>query len=100
MELKQHHNYVALFSDGRLKIGRTGNARKRVRYFRDLYAFEAGRPVTALVARFVERNIREVFAGRTVPGTYEWFVDADKESLVIFAEMTARMQDQLEAALQ
>lgn len=101
MELKQHphHNYVALFGDGRIKIGRTGNIKKRMRYYRGVYAFVEGRPVTPLVARFVERNIREVFAGHTVPGTFEWFDNGDKDTLIVFAEMTARMQSELEAAL-
>ena len=100
MELKQHHhNYVALFTDGRLKIGRTSNIKKRMRYYRGVYHCIEGRAVSPLIARFVERNIREVFAGRTLPGTFEWFDGADKKTLCVFAEMTARMQDQLEAAL-
>lgn len=99
MELTQHHNYVALFNDGRLKIGRTGNIKKRMRYYRGVYHCIEGRAVSPLIARFVERNIREVFAGRTLPGTFEWFDGADKETLCVFAEMTARMQNELEAAL-
>lgn len=99
MEIKTHHNYVALFGDGRLKIGRTSNMKKRLRYYRGVYHCIEGRPVSKLIARFVELEIRRAFVGRTVPRTLEWFAEADKPTLLAFAEMTARMQDQLEAAL-
>lgn len=99
MDLK-HFNYVALMNDGRLKIGRTTNVRRRMRQLGGVYHCEPGRPVTRVVARFVESNIRQVFAGQTIPGTYEWFAQADKATLCVFAEMTERMQGELEAVLQ
>lgn len=99
MQNTNHYNYVVLFNDGRIKIGRSGNMKKRLGYFKDVYACLAGRPVDPIIARFVEREIRRTFKGRTLPGTLEWFGNANKSTAVAFAEMTARMQTQLTTVL-
>lgn len=99
MNHPRHHNYVILFNDGRMKIGRTGNMKKRLSYYKGVHTCLAGRLVDPVVARFVERDIRQTFKGRTMPGTVEWFGNEDKATAFAFAEMTARMQAQLIAGL-
>lgn len=94
-----HHNYVVLFKDGRLKFGRTANVQRRLRHFKDVYVCIEGRPVLPVIARFVEIQIRQHFKGRTVPGTFEWIPQADKNLAVTFGQMTARLQDQLIAGI-
>lgn len=71
MELTQHpnhrhHNYVILFNDGRIKFGRTGNMRKRLRYYRDVYhCMEGDKSLAALMGDMTEQTqLLDVLEGR------------------------------------
>lgn len=99
MELKQHHNYVAIFVDGRIKIGRTGNIKRRLQELRRqsgrLLGYIEGEPVSARVALHTETHIRRALRGHALPGHCEWFFGPRREAAVV-ADFTRRTQITLE----
>lgn len=100
MNLLQHHNYVVVFQDGRIKIGRTGNPRRRLKELgRDgrIYGYDMGRPVSSGVALHTESHIRRTLRSHAMPETLEWF-EASKYDALVVVKFTAETQSTLEAA--
>jgi len=95
MELKQHYNYVAFYSDG-FKIGRTTRPVQRMREVRAM-AYELGKPVSRDVAMHTESHIRRVLRRFALPQTLEYFQASPEEALEVVS-FTARTQATLEAA--
>lgn len=89
MELKQHYNYVAFYSDG-FKIGRTSSPIRRMRQIRAM-AFDLGSPVSRRVALHTESHIRRVLRPFALPGTLEYF-EASKDEALDMIDFTARTQ--------
>ena len=100
MELKSHHNYVVIYRDFRVKIGRTCNPQRRLKELRReglFYGFDIGRPVSARVALHTESHIRRALRSQALPGTLEWF-SAPPSQAAMVARFTAETQATLEAA--
>lgn len=95
MEMKQHHNYVAFYSDG-FKIGRTTRPTQRMREVRAM-AFDLGKPVSRTVALHTESHLRRVLRRFALPQTLEYFQASHEEALEVIG-FTARTQSTLEAA--
>lgn len=96
MELTQHHNYVLCFADGRIKIGRSGNFKRRLRELGGFY--NEGRPVSRAVALAVETVLRRRLRAFALPGTHEWFYGPKRVAAEI-VNLTARLQTEVEALL-
>lgn len=95
MELMQHYNYVAFYTDG-FKIGRTTRPAERMREVRAM-AYELGKPVSRAVALHTESHLRRVLRPFALPQTLEYFEASPDEALEVVA-FTARTQETLEAA--
>ncbi|MDQ6960708.1 MAG: GIY-YIG nuclease family protein [Mariprofundaceae bacterium] len=95
----KHSVYVIEFSDDRIKIGITKDARERVRYYEQeatrnyvqYFTWWACKPFKCKsLALYVEREICRQLSGFSIPRHREWFrsVQGDFEAIVNAVDMS------------
>ncbi|MGJ7497489.1 GIY-YIG nuclease family protein [Variovorax sp. RT4R15] len=101
-----HFNYVVFFPQtNRVKVGVTGNPRKRVGYYKQeatrhalgYVTMSVGRAQPKHFARIVETEICRYLKPYAIPKHREWF-EMDAEGFEDMKAMTKRFQDGVRAA--